>query len=403
MLRAILSVVVVIFAMGVAVANNPMTKPQHKTKSNQTIYDPINYVAVQRALERASQPTLIQRVADAMHSPIIVRDNLQLDAHAGIAYTRETNLALTLASSALYHTQNATVRSSAQATAMASISGFYRVRANGEHFISDRSRIRYSADIASLPIRFWGLGYQAAINNYYSEYTNFSTNASAQYLHSIGHRMHIGAGVDLRYGKEHQFEQLAEEYLQQSTQNILSAYTTGFSLTALYDSRNDSHTASSGIYLSLTPEVRPKALGNYHTTLWHLTAQANFYQPFWRGATAAIDLYADLWSSATPWFYWPTLGGQSRMRGYYYGRYTDSKMITAQIELRQHIYGPLGVVIWGGAGNIFSSFRTFDWSHTLPNAGAGLRLNLNNRTALRIDYGFGRRTGGLIINVNEAF
>ena len=122
MLRAILSVVVVIFAMGVAVANNPMTKPQHKTSSNKTIYDP---------LERASQPTLIQRVADAMHSPIIVRDNLQLDAHAGIAYTRETNLALTLASSAIYHTPNTTLSSSAQATAMASISGFYRVRANG--------------------------------------------------------------------------------------------------------------------------------------------------------------------------------------------------------------------------------------------------------------------------------
>ena len=57
----------------------------------------------------------------------------------------------------------------------------------------------------------------------------------------------------------------------------------------------------------------------------------------------------------------------------------------------------------GGAGNIFSTLSTFDWGHTLPNAGVGLRLNLNNRTALRIDYGFGRRTGGLIINVNEAF
>ena len=392
--------VVVMLAMGVAVASNPTAEPQEKQKSNKTIYDPINYATVQRALDRASQPMLLQRVAESMHSPIIVRENFQLDVRAGIAYTRETNLALTLASSATYHSNNITATSSAQVAAMASISGFYRVQANGEHYISNRSRIRYNADVASLPIHFWGLGYDAAINNTLSEYTNFSTNASAQYLYHIGHGVHIGAGIDLRYGKAERFEPLAEEYLQQ---RVLGAYTTGLSLTALYDSRNDSHTTTRGIYLSLTPEVRPKALGNYPTTLWHVTAQADYYQPLWKGATAAIDLYADMWSSATPWFYWPSLGGQNRMRGYYYGRYTDSKMLTAQVELRQHIYGPLGAVVWGGAGNIFSSFSTFEWGHTLPNAGLGLRLNLNNRTALRIDYGFGRRTGGLIINVNEAF
>lgn len=399
MLRVILSVAVVVFAVGVAVAGNPTAEPQEKQKSNKTIYDPINYAAVQRALDRASQPTLLQRVTESMHSPVIVRENFLLDLRAGIAYTRETNLALTLASSAIYHT-NTTATSSTQVATMASISGFYRLQANGEHYISNRSRIRYKADVASLPTRFWGLGYDVAINNTHSEYTNFSTNASAQYLYHIGHGMHIGAGIDLRYGNAEHFEPLAEEYLQRRVQ---SAYTTGLSLTALYDSRNDSHTTTRGLYLSFTPELRPKALGNYPTTLWHVTAQADYYQPLWKGATAAIDLYADLWSSATPWFYWPSLGGQSRMRGYYYGRYTDSKMLTAQVELRQHIYGPLGAVVWGGAGNIFSTLSTFEWGHTLPNAGLGLRLNLNNRTALRIDYGFGRRTGGLIINVNEAF
>ena len=402
MLRTILTVVAM-FAMGIAVAGAPMTEPQDKSKSNKIIYDPIDYAAVQRALARASQPTLLQRVVESMRSPVVVRDNFQLDARAGIAYTRETNLALTLASSAIYHSDKTSSTSSAQVAAMASISGFYRVQANGEHYISDRSRIRWGADVASLPTRFWGLGYEAAINNTRSEYTSFSSNASAQYLYHIGHKVHIGAGIDLRYGKGHRFEPLAEEYLLQGAQSRLSAYTTGFSLNALYDSRNDSHTTTKGLYLAFTPELRPKALGNYHTTLWHFTAQADFYQPLWKGATAAIDLYADLWSSAAPWFYWPALGGQSRMRGYYYGRYTDSKMLTAQVELRQHIYGPLGAVVWGGAGNIFSTLSTFDWGHTLPNAGVGLRLNLNNRTALRIDYGFGRRTGGLIINVNEAF
>jgi outer membrane protein assembly factor BamA len=183
----------------------------------------------------------------------------------------------------------------------------------------------------------------------------------------------------------------------------LSTFTTGLSLTARYDRRDNSYNPTRGIYLSLTGEVRPKALGSYNQTLWHVTAQANLYQSLWQGAVAALDLYGDAWSSATPWFYWPMMGGQSRMRGYYYGRYTNSKMATAQLELRQKVWGPIGVVAWGGAGTVFSSLKTFDWGEILPTYGVGLRLKAGDRTALRIDYGLGRRCSGIIINVNEAF
>lgn len=149
--------------------------------------------------------------------------------------------------------------------------------------------------------------------------------------------------------------------------------------------------------------MRPRALGNCGTTLWHITATADWYHPLWRDAVVALDLYADLWSSATPWLFWPSLGGSSRLRGYYAGRYTDRKMVTAQVEVRQHIYGPIGVCLWGGAANVCSSHKLFDWSEILPNGGLGVRLALGQKTALRIDYGFGRRSNGLVINVNEAF
>ena len=150
-------------------------------------------------------------------------------------------------------------------------------------------------------------------------------------------------------------------------------------------------------------EVRPRALGDCRSTLWHITATADWYHPLWRDAVAAIDLYADLWSSATPWLFWPSVGGTSRLRGYYTGRYTDRKMVAAQVELRQHIYGPIGVCVWTGAANVCSSHKLFDWSEILPNYGLGVRLALGEKTSLRIDYGFGRRSNGLVINVNEAF
>ena len=65
----------------------------------------IDYTAVQRALDRASQPTLWQRIASRMSTPLASSDKLQLSGHAGIAYTAETNLALTLSGSATYRTR----------------------------------------------------------------------------------------------------------------------------------------------------------------------------------------------------------------------------------------------------------------------------------------------------------
>ena len=91
------------------------------------------------------------------------------------------------------------------------------------------------------------------------------------------------------------------------------------------------------------------------------------------------------------------------MRGYYLGQYTDNSMLTFQMELRQHIWRRIGCVVWGGAGNVFSEREKFSWSKTLPNYGVGLRWELKKRVNVRMDYGFGRKTGGFLLSINEAF
>jgi outer membrane translocation and assembly module TamA len=118
---------------------------------------------------------------------------------------------------------------------------------------------------------------------------------------------------------------------------------------------------------------------------------------------AAVDIYADLRSSHTPWLLWAKVGGENRMRGYYYGRYIDRNMITAQVELRQQIYGPISGVVWGGAGSLFTSFNQIEIKEVLPNYGVGVRFAAGGGMSLRVDYGFGRHSNGLVIHVNEAF
>lgn len=91
------------------------------------------------------------------------------------------------------------------------------------------------------------------------------------------------------------------------------------------------------------------------------------------------------------------------MRGYYEGRYRDKTAADITVELRQHIYGRSGAVVWAGAGCIQPSLRKFRWRHILPNYGVGYRWEFKKRTNVRLDLGFGKGEWGFLFNINEAF
>ena len=213
----------------------------------------------------------------------------------------------------------------------------------------------------------------------------------------------LGGAVEYNFAEGTSFDALGEEYLAQASQHTHNISSFGVGLAAIYDRRNMKINTTDGLYLSLFAQMRPKQLSNVDDNLLHIEAVADYYKSVWQGGVVAVDLYADLWSSATPWIMWPSVGGSNRMRGYYYGRYIDSKMMSGQVEIRQNIYGPIGGCVWGGAAKVFPSFKSFDFNDILPNYGLGIRVALGDGTSLRIDYGFGRRSNELIININEAF
>lgn len=91
------------------------------------------------------------------------------------------------------------------------------------------------------------------------------------------------------------------------------------------------------------------------------------------------------------------------MRGYYGGRYIDNNMLSAQLELRQHIFDRIGCALWAGGGGVFSSYDNLRWKNILPNYGIGLRVEIKHNVNARIDYGFGKGTGGFVFAIGEAF
>ena len=323
------------------------------------------------------------------------------------SYSSKTSLSLCLVAAGGYRVNrqdSITSPSNVTLFGMVSVIGYYYVGVLGNTFFrQDRHRLDYDIGFRSMPTDFWGLGYRAASENEKSSYVGKNAYITAKYLYEIFRHTYVGPNIDFEYTRAKKV--LKPEYLDSQRQEYLAL---GLGAIVEYDSRDVITNPTQGVYVGANYLIRPKAFGDVGHTLWKVDFTANYYQRLWRDAVLAFDLHGEFNSRHTPWTLYALLGSNYRMRGYYEGRFSDLNMITLQAELRQRVWQRLGVVVWGGAGNVFHSFNTFEWRQTLPNYGIGLRWELTKGINARIDYGFGgkvngRLINGLVMSINEAF
>ena len=325
-------------------------------------------------------------------------------------YTSSTSLTFAAMMAGLYRIDKenrALPPSTFNVIAHASIKGFYKFGIDGSCiFKDDRHRLFYDVNFSSLPTYFWGFGYSGGMSDNPIKYVANNQTIKTTYLYRLVKNTYIGAKVDFNwiYCSKKYRENLAEQLGGFKTHDSA----TGLGLIIEYDTRDFIPNPSKGIYLSAEGLFRPKALGSIDHNSWRVAITADYYQKLWRGAILAIDLHGEWNSRHTPWVLFAQLDGRYRMRGYYEGRFMDYNLASAQVELRQHLWHRLGAVVWGGAGNVFSSFDSFKWSETMPNYGLGLRWEFKQRVNIRLDYGFGGKANGklrngFVISINEAF
>jgi outer membrane translocation and assembly module TamA len=80
-------------------------------------------------------------------------------------------------------------------------------------------------------------------------------------------------------------------------------------------------------------------------------------------------------------------------------------MLTAQAEYRLEVWKKIGLVVFGGAGEVAESFGKLTGDGILPSGGAGLRYRLtdDNHVNLRVDYAWGKNSSALYVSIAEAF
>ncbi len=281
--------------------------------------------------------------------------------------------------------------------------GFYMLGIRGNTlFQGARYRLDYNMYFFSMPSAFWGIGYANGLHNEAGSYKRQQSQLKVDFMYRIATNLYLGLNGSFNFIRGVDFDELGRSYLNYGWEQKTQYINTGVGAFILYDSRDFITNAYRGWYFKLDQRFFPGFMGN-HPAFNRTELFVNYYHRLWKDAILAYDLHGQVQTGKVPWTMLSMLGGSSRMRGYYEGRFRDRDILEFQVELRQRIYRRIGAVIWGGAGNVFHSFKTFDFAETLPNYGLGLRWEFKKRVNVRLDYGFGKKEQGFLFSINEAF
>lgn len=281
--------------------------------------------------------------------------------------------------------------------------------------INDNIRLTGEYWLKNMPDNYWGVGYNKARYTPESDSTTSYWREWQQFKFKLAFRV-VGdffLGFNYDRNKTHASQvnekMLADVDYNKHPDNVKNS---GFAVVLRYDSRDFPENAFKGMYFDFSGTAYGK-----HTSSNNIFRAAEFdYRQYQRikrdGSTLAWQLKTRTSAGDVPWSELSMFGNPFDLRGYVWGHYRDRTMMFVLTEYRYmfnrkkpkadgRMYGPFGFVVWTGIGSVAP-----DYSHMkywLPNAGVGLRFELQKRMNVRIDYGFGVESNAFYISFNEAF
>ncbi len=333
-------------------------------------------------------------------------DRFDFSVIGGPEVNSTTGVGLGICGSGLYHLQpsNPSLHQSAiTLTAKGTTKAMFSLLLINDNFLpDDRYRTHARLELTTFKNLFWGIGFEADDRD--ANESRFSRNQAefeGSFLFRCAPSLYIGPAVYYNFFTADKRDSLCNSLLE-GRPHKTQVLALGANLT--YDTRDQIYDAHRGMYVNLQQYASPAPFNSTSGLFSTTDLQVCGYQPAWKGCVIAGELHTKVnCGHATPWTQYAQVGSNNRMRGYYQGRYRDRNIVEAQVEFRQHLWKRFGMVWWLGASNAFHDTHTWQFGHTLANAGLGVRWRFKPGVNVRLDYGFTRNGSGIVFCINEAF
>ncbi len=183
----------------------------------------------------------------------------------------------------------------------------------------------------------------------------------------------------------------------------------GLGLGLIQDNRHNVLNVRKGLFSELAfLHYNPAWGSSYQFT--SLLTDTRIYKPVSKNNVLAVQLLGQFNFGDVPFNQLALMGGESIMRGYYYGRYRDKHQLAAQVEYRflpvpLNFTDRLGFALFVGAGSVFNQLDNLRSSNFVVSGGAGLRFLLFPKKDIwtRLDFALTEESTGFYLFIGESF
>ncbi len=276
-------------------------------------------------------------------------------------------------------------------------------------------KIQTSFYYKDMPDDYWGIGYDEGMRtsqpNSTTSYEREWWSISGQIVFKIKDHLYLGPLYDIN-------STIAENINDYMTNDAnVARYGTnirnlGLGIVVELDERDNAQNPYSGYLLSFGFTNYNSFIKSNKNRFNKFSFDARKYFSIGYRRTIALQLNSKHTKGDIPWSDMPQIGTPYDLRGYKWGRFRDKTATFGILEYRhmlikrkQNSKGNFdsrwGFVAWCGVGTVAPNYE--DWTNWLPNAGLGIRAEIQPRMNLRVDYGRGKDSGALYITFSEAF
>jgi len=335
------------------------------------------------------------------------------------SYSPETSVMLTLGGLYTFKTKRSDrflSRSSVPFSIGYSTNGSLSVSVKANiYMLSDNLRLTGEYWYKDMPDNYWGVGYEKgrytpesdSTTDYHRNWHQFKFKIAYQVLKNF----YLGINYDNNGTKASEVNEVmaADSGYMLHGSEIKNS---GFGMVIRYDSRDFPENAFKGLLIELAGTAYGKHNSD-NSVFQAVELDYRQYQTIVRkGSTLAWQLKTRYSQGDVPWTEFSMIGTPFDLRGYTWGQYRDYSSLFIMAEYRYmfgrkkpngrgDMFGPFGAVAWVGSGSVTPNWGEF--TYWLPNAGIGLRFEIQKRMNLRIDYGFGVESSAFYFSFNEAF
>lgn len=134
------------------------------------------------------------------------------------------------------------------------------------------------------------------------------------------------------------------------------------------------------------------------------------YKPIGKNNVLAAQLLGQFNFGDVPFNQLAQMGGESMMRGYYFGRYRDNHQLATQVEFRFlpipfRFTNRIGAAAFAGTSTVFDGVNELAFENLKFSADGGVRFLLFPKKDIwtRVDYALTKEGSGFYLFIGESF